>query len=655
MDRLRQRGWTGRLPALAPRAIILGPPPRYKARLYKEIEDIAVPAIPPVTPDMPVVPPHRPSGLGRRVSLFWAGARHDLRQIRRLFRYARPYRLLLMGSWLATAAYAVCGALLAHMVEPIFDKVLIQHVAVGTVAATILCLYALKGLSSYLSTTLVAAAGQGAVTDLRNQLYAHVLDQSFTFLSRNSTGSLMSHVTTDVEKIQNAVSEMAGDLLKEGLMVVGLLVVLFSKDWQLALLSLVGMPLAFYPLVRLGRHLRSSNETSLRRWRDISEILQETISGFRVVKAFGMEGFETARFRRAAQRLFHVNMRITRTGAVLPPLMEFVGGVALVGALFYGSHAIRDQRLTTGEFTSFLAALFWMYTPVKRLSRVNATLQGALAAGSRVFEVLDTHLEIVEAPGAVALPRVRGEIEYADVGFRYADGEGAVLRRVSFAARPGEVLAIVGTSGAGKTTLMNLLPRFYDVSDGAIRLDGTDIRQATLKSLRDQIGLVTQETVLFNDTVRANIAYGLDAVDEARIESAARAAFAHDFILDLPRRYDTVIGERGSRLSGGQRQRIAIARAILKDPPILILDEATSALDSESERLVQEALANLMRGRTTLVIAHRLATVRNADRILVLDAGEVREVGSHEELLRRPGGLYSRLYELQFTPEDPAV
>jgi ATP-binding cassette, subfamily B, bacterial MsbA len=285
---------------------------------------------------------------------------------------------------------------------------------------------------------------------------------------------------------------------------------------------------------------------------------------------------------------------------------------------------------------------------------VNASVQGALAAGSRIFEVLDTHLEIGEAPTARVLPRMQREVEYRDVGFRYGDGDGVVLRRVSFVARSGEIVAIVGTSGAGKTTLMNLLPRFYDVSEGAILIDGVDIRAATLKSLRDQIGLVTQETVLFNDTVRANIAYGLESVDEARIESAARAAFAHDFVLDLPRRYDTMIGERGSRLSGGQRQRIAIARALLKDPPILILDEATSSLDAESERLVQEALANLMKGRTTLVIAHRLATVRRADRIVVLDGGEVREVGTHEELLRKSGGLYSRLYELQFS-EEPAL
>jgi subfamily B ATP-binding cassette protein MsbA len=444
-------------------------------------------------------------------------------------------------------------------------------------------------------------------------------------------------------------------VLKEGLAVIGLVIILFIKDWRLAIFSLVVMPAAFYPLVRLGRHLRASSETSLRRWRDITEILQETISGFRVVKAFGMEGFETERFRRAASRLFHVNMRMTRTTAVLPPLMEAVGGLALIVALVYGNHQIHAGRLTTGAFTSFLAALFWMYTPIKRLSRVNATMQGALAAGARIFEVLDTHQEVPESKGGIELKRFEREIEYRDVGFRYADGESSVLRRVGFTARSGEVVAIVGTSGAGKTTLMNLLPRFYDVTDGAITIDGVDIREVTLKSLREQIGLVTQETVLFNDTVSANIAYGLEDVDEARIESAARAAFAHDFILDLPRRYDTMIGERGSRLSGGQRQRIAIARALLKDPPILILDEATSALDAKSEQLVQQALSNLMKGRTTLVIAHRLATVRKADRIVVLDGGEVKETGTHEELLKRANGLYSRLYELQFTPEDPAL
>jgi subfamily B ATP-binding cassette protein MsbA len=581
--------------------------------------------------------------------------RSEASLFRRLFGYTRPYRMRLLLSWVATAGYAAAGAGLVYLVKPIFDEALILGVNVGQLSATILVLYSVKGICSYFSTTFVAEAGQHAVTDLRNALYQHILGQSFAFLGRTSTGTLMSHITTDVEKIQAAVSELAGDLLKEGLTILGLLAVLFYMDWRLAILSLIGMPLALHPLVRFGRRLRASNETSLRRWRDISEILQETISGFRVVKAFRMEKFEIGRFRRAAGRLLNVNMRITRTTAILPPLMEGVGGVAMVGALVYGSLAIRNGFLTTGAFVAFLTALFAMYTPIKRLSRVNATLQAALAAGSRVFEVLDRHDEVPEAENAVPLPRMKGEIEYRSVGFRYTDGQGEVLRSVSFVARPSEVVAIVGTSGAGKTTLVNLLPRFYDVSEGAVLIDGIDVRQATLGSLRRQIGLVTQETVLFNDTVRANIAYGMDDIDEARVESAARAAFAHDFILDLPRRYDTVIGERGSRLSGGQKQRIAIARAILKNPPILILDEATSSLDAGSERLVQSALANLMRGRTTLVIAHRLATVRDADRIVVLEGGEVGEVGRHEELLRREGGIYCRLHELQFTAEEPSA
>jgi subfamily B ATP-binding cassette protein MsbA len=588
----------------------------------------------------------------RRLGAGLSELRASARGFGRLFALTRPYRGLLATAWLATAGYAAAGALLAWVVKPIFDEVLIQGINTGRVAAAILGLYLLKGTCSYLSTTLVATVGQHAVTDLRNQLYEHVITQSFTFFSSYSTGTLMSHVTTDVEKLQNAVANVAGDVLKEGLTVVGLLVVLFVQDWRLALIALIGLPVAFLPLVQLGRRLRVSTDTSLRRWRDISEILQETISGFRIVKAFGMEGFEIGRFRRAAGRLLSVSLRITRTNALLPPLMETFGGLAIVATLFYGSYQIQRETLTPGAFVSFLAALFMMYQPLKRLSQVNATLQAALAAGDRVFGVLDMDQGVRDREGAIALPTLSSRIAYRGVSFGYDDGGGGeVLRDVSFEARVGEVVAIVGGSGAGKTTLVNLLPRFYDVSGGAIEVDGCDIRDVTLASLRAQIGLVTQETVLFNDSVGANIAYGLESVDRARVEAAARAAFAHDFILDLPRRYDTVIGERGSRLSGGQRQRIAIARALLKNPPILILDEATSSLDPESERLVQAALAILMQGRTVLVVAHRLSTVRRADRIIALEGGEVREVGTHEELVAA-GGVYSRLHRAQFATDD---
>jgi len=610
---------------------------------------IAQPAFPSSSAPPERRPAARPAWL-RSLSLASTDLKGHAGELRRLWAFTRPYRGRLLLAWLATAGYAGAGALLAYTIKPIFDEALIGGVNTGRIAATVLLLYLVKGVSAYFSTTLVASAGQRAVTDLRCWLYEHVLNQSFAFIGRHSTGRLMSRLTTDVEKVQIAVGELAGEFLKEGLTVLGLLGILFYLDWQLALIALVGMPAAFYPLVRLGRRMRSSSETSLRRWQDISEILHETLSGFRIVKAFAMERFEIERFRRASARLLTVNLRLTRTHAVLPPLMEAVGGLALVGGLFLGSYRIHQHGLSPGAFVAFLSALFMMYTPIKRLSHGTASLQAALAAGTRIFEVLDTHQEVPEAPDAIELPRMRRQVAYRNVGFRYADGDGVVLRRVSLEARSGEIVAIVGTSGAGKTTLVNLLPRFHEVTEGAITLDGVDIRKGSLASLRAQIGLVTQETVLFNDTVRANIAYGLREVDEARVEAAARAALAHDFILDLPRRYDTVIGERGSRLSGGQRQRIAIARALLKDPPILILDEATSALDAESERLVQQALLNLMKGRTTLVIAHRMATVRSASRIVVLDGGEVSEIGSHEELLRR-GGLYARLHELQFADE----
>jgi subfamily B ATP-binding cassette protein MsbA len=545
--------------------------------------------------------------------------------------------------------YGGASAGLAYLVKPIFDDVLIQHVNLGLVGTLIVVLYAVKGVFSYFATYLMSWVGQRAVMDLRNRLYRHVIQQSVGFFKRKSTGTLTSHITNDVEKIQQAVSEALGDLLMQSFALIGYGALLFYYDFWLAAVCLVTAPLAVYPLVTLGRKLRRITDTGLERWRDIANILHEAISGSRIVKAFRMEGFETERFERATNRLFRSNMRITRVISLMPPIMEAVGGVGLAAAIWYGSRSIASGRMTPGEFTSFMAALFMMYTPVKKLSRVNATFQQALSAASRIFTVLDTKPEIREAEDAVDIPPLSKRIEFRDVRFSYQDGEGPALESVNLSIAAGQVVALVGMSGAGKSTLASLVPRFYDPTGGAVLFDGVDIRKATFSSLRGQIGLVTQEVILFNDTVRNNIAYGLKTISDAEIRKAASAAHALDFIEALPRGFDTVIGEKGSRLSGGERQRLAIARAILKNPPILVLDEATSSLDAESEALVQQALENLMVNRTTLVIAHRLSTVRRADQIVVIEDGRIQEVGRHDELIHRTASLYRRLYQLQFS------
>jgi subfamily B ATP-binding cassette protein MsbA len=545
--------------------------------------------------------------------------------------------------------YGAASAGLAYLIKPVFDDVLIQHVNLGLVGSLIVILYAVKGLFSYFATYLMSWVGQRAVMDLRNRLYQHVIRQSVGFFKRKSTGTLISHITNDVEKIQQAVSEALGDLLMQSFALVGYGALLFYYDFWLAVVCLVTAPLAVYPLVTLGRKLRRITDTGLERWRDITNILHEAISGSRIVKAFRMEGFETERFETATTRLFRSNMRITRVVSIMPPIMELVGGLGLAAAIWYGSRSISQEQMTTGEFTSFMAALFMMYTPVKKLSRVNATFQQALSAASRIFAVLDTEQEIQEAPDAVDIPPLAHQIEFREVQFAYDDGEGPALEKVNLVIEAGQVVALVGMSGAGKSTLASLVPRFYDPTGGAVLFDGVDIRKATFSSLRGQIGLVTQEVILFNDTVRNNIAYGLKTIADAEIRKAAAAANALEFIEALPQSFDTVVGEKGSRLSGGQRQRLAIARAILKNPPILVLDEATSSLDAESEALVQQALENLMVNRTTIVIAHRLSTVRRADQIVVIEDGRVQEVGRHDELIRRSSSLYRRLYQLQFS------
>jgi subfamily B ATP-binding cassette protein MsbA len=423
---------------------------------------------------------------------------------------------------------------------------------------------------------------------------------------------------------------------------------MFYYEWRLALVSIVGAPVVVYPLVRLGQRVRRSTRRSQEHLEDLSHVTAEAFTGHRIVKAFGAEAREAERFAAASERLYRTNLKITSTVSVLPPIMEFLGGLAIVGLLWYGQHQIATSATTTGSFIGFIFAAFMMYTPIKRLSRVNANLQQAIAASTRIFEILDTHSEVVERPNAIVLQGVRHEIEFRDVTFAYDDGAGkTVLKNVSFGAKAGQAVAIVGLSGAGKTTLVNLVPRFFDATGGAILIDGVDIRDFTLESLRRHVGIVTQDTVLFDDTIANNIAYGVRGASRAAIEEAARAAHAHEFVDALPLKYETRIGERGQRLSGGQRQRLAIARALLKNSPILILDEATSSLDVESELLVQDALVNLMRNRTSFVIAHRLSTVRRADAIVALERGRVAEIGRHEELLARQGGVYAKLYALQ--------
>ena len=564
----------------------------------------------------------------------------------RLFSYTRPYRGRLLWAVVAMALYAIGSAGLAALIKTIFDHVLRDRSQLGAVAWAVIGLNILKGLGSYGSAYLMAWVGQRVVADLRNELYAHILGQSAGFFAERSTGELMSRVTNDVSQVQQAVSETIGDLARETLALFGFAALLFYYDTWLAVFCIISAPLIVYPLIRLGQRVRRTTRRSQEALQVLSHISAEAFTGQRIVKAFGNEKKEADRFARASDQLFRINMKVTAALSSLPPLMELLGGFGMAAALWYGSREIASGRLTIGELTSFIAALFLMYGPAKKLSRVNANLQQSLAAAERIFEMLDVHTEVEDKPGAPALPRFSRSIEFRDVTFGYDAGR-RILRGVSVTVSAGQMIAIVGRSGAGKTTLVNLLPRFYDVTSGAIIIDDMDVRQVALASLRQQIGMVTQETVLFDDTIANNIAYGSSHATQSEIEEAARAANAHDFIVALPDGYKSLIGERGQRLSGGQRQRLAIARALLKNAPILVLDEATSALDAESEQLVQAALSNLMMNRTSFVIAHRLSTIRRADAIIVLERGRIVEVGRHDELVHRASGTYAALYQMQ--------
>ncbi|MCU1325574.1 MAG: transporter related [Bryobacterales bacterium] len=529
----------------------------------------------------------------------------------------------------------------------------IQHIYT-IVAISILLVFMIRGICDYLGDYLTNYVGFRVVTDLRNQVFAKLLRHGAGFFESHSTGRLMSSVMSDIEKIQVACSDMFADVLRQTFSLLGLLIVIFGTDWRLALLALGLLPVVIFPAAKLGSKIRRTARRTQDATGELNEVLQEAISGHQVVKSFGAETYEATKFRGAADRLLKVNMRKVLLQGIPSPFIELAGAITFVALLWYGRVEIQRGLLKPEDFMSFLAALLFLYEPFKRLTNLHNIFQQALGASEKVFGYLDEPEEITSKPGAKGLKSFSRAIQFDDVCFQYPTAETRQLEHVTLTIRAGEIVALVGSSGAGKSTLASLLPRMRDPISGAVRIDGVDVRDVALTALRENISLVAQETFLFNDTVAANIAYGLEKFDRVRLLEASKAALAHDFIEALPHGYDTVIGERGLKLSGGQRQRLAIARAIFRNSPILILDEATSHLDNESEMLVQKALANLMAGRTVIVIAHRISTVRRANKIVVLDKGRIVESGTHDELVKL-GGTYNRLHELQFLDSETNV
>ncbi len=554
---------------------------------------------------------------------------------RRMLAYVRPYRLRLLLAMLFMIFVSSFRGAIAFLVKPALDDIFINKdvTRLAIIPALVLGAYLIRGVSEFAQSYLMQGVGQRVIRDIRDHLYRHMQSLSLSFYMKHPTGVLMSRVTNDVGIMQGAVTEAVTGLIKDVFSALFLVGVIFYRDWRMALVGLVALPLAIWPIARFGQKLRRTSIRTQEVTGGLTSHLQETISGAKLVKSFGAEEYEVDRFATRNAKLFRLSMKVVKVQAMTSPLSEMFAGVGAAAVIFYGGYSVVNGQSTPGNFFSFMTALFMLYAPVKSLSRINNVIQQGIAAAGRVFEVLDTLPDVEERKDALSLEGIEHGIEFDHVDFRYSEEGENVLKDITFRVSPGTLAAIVGSSGAGKTTLVDLLPRFYDPQSGAIRIDGTDIRDVSLSSLRSLIGIVSQHTILFNDTLRNNIAYGMPGASMERIEEAARRANAHPFIIRMPEGYQTVIGEQGLKLSGGERQRVAIARAILKDAPILILDEATSALDTESESVVQEALEQLMLGRTTFVIAHRLSTVRNADTILVVEEGRIVESGAHEELL----------------------